>query len=72
MPVSFGLLEAEAVQAAEQHLDLVPGAEGHARITGPCAGTEQLAGEDPTGASTRRIRAYRAGNSRGGQNGRLK
>jgi hypothetical protein len=34
VPVSFGLLEAEDVQAVEQHLDLVLGLEGHVRIIG--------------------------------------
>jgi hypothetical protein len=49
VPVSFGLLQAEDVQAVEQHLDLAPGVEGHVRVIGPrVMGTEQLASEDPT------------------------
>jgi hypothetical protein len=50
VPVLFGLLEAEDVQAVEQRLGLVPGAEGHVRGIGPrVMGAEQLAGEDPAG-----------------------
>jgi hypothetical protein len=50
VPVSFGLLEAEDVQAVEQRLGLVPGVEGHVRVIGPrVTGTEELAGEDPAG-----------------------
>lgn len=41
VPVSFGLLEAEDVQAVEQHFDLMPGVEGHVRVIGPgVMGTE--------------------------------
>lgn len=41
VPVSFGLLEAEDVQAVEQHVDLMPGVEGHVRVIGPgVMGTE--------------------------------
>ena len=48
--VLFGLLQAEDVQAVEQHLDLVPGVERHVRVVGPrVMGTEQLTGEDPGG-----------------------
>lgn len=50
LPISFTFLEAQDVQAAEQHLDLVPGVEGHVRVFGPrVMGAEQLAGEDPAG-----------------------
>ena len=50
VPVLFGLLQMEDVQAVEQRLGLVPGVEGHVRIIGPrVTGTEQLAGEDPAG-----------------------
>ena len=50
VPVSFGLLQAEDVQAVEQRLGLVPGVEGHVRVIGPrVTGTEQLPGEDPAG-----------------------
>ncbi len=50
VPVSFGLLQAEDVEAVEQHLDLVPGVEGHVGVIGPAVtDTEQLAGEDPAG-----------------------
>jgi hypothetical protein len=34
--VSFGLLEAEDVQAVEQHFDLMPGVKGHVRVIGLC------------------------------------
>jgi hypothetical protein len=51
VPVSFGLLQAEDVQAVEQRLGLVPGVEGQVRVIGPgVTGTEQLAGEDPAGS----------------------
>jgi hypothetical protein len=51
-PVSFGLLQAENVQAVEQRFDLIPGVEGHVRVTGPgVMGTEELAGEDPAGGN---------------------
>jgi hypothetical protein len=51
VPVLFDLLEADDVQAVEQHLDLVPGVEGHVRVVGPCVtGAEQLAGEDRAGS----------------------
>jgi hypothetical protein len=48
VPVSFGLLQAEDVQAVEQRLGLVPGMEGQVRVIGPgVTGAEQLTGEDP-------------------------
>src|SRR5580658_11385780 len=51
VPVSFGLLEAEDVQAVEQRLSLVPGVEGHVRVIGPrVMGAEQLACEDRAGS----------------------
>ena len=50
VPVSFGLLEAEDVQAVEHYLGLVPGVEGQVRVIGPrVTDAEQLAGEDPAG-----------------------
>ena len=50
VPVSFSLLEAEDVQAVEQHLGLVLGVEGHVGVIGPrVMDAEQLAGEDPAG-----------------------
>lgn len=50
VPVSFGLLEAEDVQAVEQRLGLVPGLEGHVRVISPrVTGAEQLAGDEPAG-----------------------
>jgi hypothetical protein len=50
VPVLFGLLKAEDVQAVEQHLGLMPGVEGHVRVIGPCVTvTEPLAGEDGAG-----------------------
>lgn len=51
VPVSFGLLEAEDVQAVEHYLDLLPGVEGQVRVIGPrVTDAEQLAGEDPAGS----------------------
>jgi len=48
VPILFGLVEAEDVQAVEQGLGLVPGVEGQVRVVGPrVMGAEQLAGEDP-------------------------
>ena len=65
VPVSFGLLKAEDVQAVEQHLGLVPGVEGHVRVIGPrVAGTEQLAGEDPAGSKRPAENADPSGSSR--------
>ncbi len=50
VPILFGLVEAEDVQAVEQGLGLVPGVEGQVRVVGPrVTGAEQLAGEDPPG-----------------------
>lgn len=48
--IMFGFLQAEDLQAVEEFLDLAPGVEGHAGVTGPAVpDAEQLAGEDPAG-----------------------
>jgi hypothetical protein len=48
VPVPFGLLEAEDLQAVEQHIDLAPSVKGQVRVVSPAVtGTEQLASEDP-------------------------